>query len=42
MTTPPSVKDMAPVKCMSGTPKDTNDYTPEHHAPKKLENCFRL
>ena len=42
MTTPPSVEDMPPVKRMTGTPIDTKDYTPEHHDPKKLENCFRL
>jgi len=40
MTTPPSVKDMPSVKRMSGTPKDTKDYTPERHAPKKLKKFF--
>ena len=40
ITTPPSVKDMPCVKRMSGTPKDTKDYTPERHAPKKLKKFF--
>ena len=31
---------MPSVKRMSGMPKETTDYTPERHAPKKLKKFF--